>query len=241
MPPIIAIAIRTVPVGGSIDRDSGAAHVLLVIFCPLFINFGQDCLPAALVEGKSVRCEQQGIDNYGRRVATCRVGRIDLSAAMVDAGLAIALPHFTAAYASNEARAREQRRGIWAGTFERPSDYRAAHPAPWSRSAPQAAPRRSHAPPSPSGNYYRGCNEHAPRAPRRFIAVSRATGPRWMAIAMALATALPASPIGSGDSARRFSDPSTLCFFLAQLLTFARERNICCRTRSVQWRRQLPS
>lgn len=114
---------------------------------------------AGLVAGKSVRCEQRDIDDYGRAVATCRVGGADLSAAMVDAGLAIALPHFTAAYIANEGRAREQRRGIWAGEFERPSAYRAAHPAPRARPEPQAAPRRRTSPPAPSGVYYRGCNE----------------------------------------------------------------------------------
>lgn len=114
---------------------------------------------AALVAGKSVRCEQRGIDDYGRTVATCRAGGIDLAAAMVDAGLAIALPHFTAAYVGHETRAREQRRGIWAGEFERPSDYRAAHPVPRARAEQQAAPRRSISPPAPSGIYYRGCNE----------------------------------------------------------------------------------
>lgn len=112
---------------------------------------------AGLVAGKNVRCEQRDIDDYGRIVATCRAGGIDLAAAMVDAGLAITLPHFTTAYVPNEARAREQRRGIWAGTFERPGDYRAAHPAPRARPARQAAPRRSYAPPAPSGIYYRSC------------------------------------------------------------------------------------
>jgi len=114
---------------------------------------------AGLVAGKSVRCEQRDIDDYGRTVAACRAGGIDLAAAMVDAGLAIALPHFTAAYVGQEARAREQRRGIWTGEFERPSDYRAAHPTPRARPQPQAAPRRSYTPPVSSGVYYRGCNE----------------------------------------------------------------------------------
>ena len=114
---------------------------------------------AELVAGKSVRCEQRDIDDYGRTVATCRAGGIDLSAAMVDAGLATALPHFTTAYVANEARAREQRRGIWAGEFERPSDYRAAHPRPRTRPMPQAMPRQNYSPPAASGVYYRGCNE----------------------------------------------------------------------------------
>lgn len=114
---------------------------------------------AGLVAGKSVRCEQRDIDDYGRIVATCRAGGIDLAAAMVDAGLAIALPRFTAAYVANETRAREQRRGIWAGEFERPSEYRAAHPMPRARREPQAPLRRSASPVAPSGVYYRGCNE----------------------------------------------------------------------------------
>lgn len=78
---------------------------------------------------------------------------------MVDAGLAIALPHFTTAYVANEANARAQRLGIWAGEFERPGDYRAAHSALQAKPVPQAPPRQSHAPPAPSGVYYRGCNE----------------------------------------------------------------------------------
>jgi endonuclease YncB( thermonuclease family) len=114
---------------------------------------------AVLVAGKSVRCEQRDIDDYGRTVATCRVGGIDLSAAMVDAGLAIALPHFTTAYVANEERARERRLGIWAGEFVRPSDYRAAHPMPRAKAVPQAPPRQSYSPPASSGVYYRGCNE----------------------------------------------------------------------------------
>lgn len=114
---------------------------------------------AGMVAGQSVRCEQRDIDDYGRPVATCRVGGIDLSAAMVDAGLAIALPHFTTAYVANEARAREQRLGLWAGEFERPSDYRAAHPTPRARPGPRATQRRSISHPAPSGITYRSCNE----------------------------------------------------------------------------------
>lgn len=114
---------------------------------------------AALVGGKTIRCEQRDIDDYGRSVAICRAGPIDLSAAMADAGLAIALPHFTTAYVTNEARARDQRLGIWAGEFERPADYRAAHPTPRRKPAQPATPRQSYSAPQPSGVYYRGCNE----------------------------------------------------------------------------------
>jgi endonuclease YncB( thermonuclease family) len=91
---------------------------------------------SGLVQGQIVRCEQQDIDDYGRTVAACKVGQTDLSAAMADAGLAVALPKFTTAYVPNEARARDQRRGIWGAEFQMPADYRAANPSPRQNIAP---------------------------------------------------------------------------------------------------------
>jgi endonuclease YncB( thermonuclease family) len=115
---------------------------------------------AALIAGKPVHCEQRDIDDYGRTVATCRVGQIDLSAAMVDAGLAVALPDFTAAYVGNEARAREARLGIWGSNFQMPADYRKTIPVPrLHRDAPSIArgPSSSYTPPNGTG--FRNCKE----------------------------------------------------------------------------------
>lgn len=115
---------------------------------------------AALVAGQPVRCEQRDLDDYGRIVATCRAGSTDLSEAMVDAGLAIALPNFSAAYVPNEARARERRVGIWASEFERPADYRAAHPTQRPNVAPPTTVRRQPLPRAePRSAYFRNCRE----------------------------------------------------------------------------------
>lgn len=115
---------------------------------------------AALVAGKPVHCEQRDIDDYGRTVATCRVGQIDLSAAMVDAGLAVALPNFTAAYVGNEARARENRLGIWDSDFQMPADYRKANPVSRPhRDAPSIARSPSPSYTQPSGTGFRNCRE----------------------------------------------------------------------------------
>lgn len=92
-----------------------------------------------LVQRGSVRCEQQDVDDYGRSVAICAVGRIDLSDAMVRAGLAVALPHFSEAYVSGAETARMHNLGIWAGTFEQPGDYRASNPSREPRETPRAA------------------------------------------------------------------------------------------------------
>ena len=114
---------------------------------------------ASLIGGVSVICEQKDVDDYGRIVASCRAGKVDLGGAMIDAGLAVALPHFTDRYVAAEARAREARRGLWGGTFQMPSEYRAAHPRPRLNSPDRprsAGPVRAAA---PSEMYFRNCKE----------------------------------------------------------------------------------
>jgi endonuclease YncB( thermonuclease family) len=69
-------------------------------------------------------CVGEGRDRYGRMLAVCRVRGIDINAAMVRDGHAVAF----GAYQAEEADARAAYRGLWAGTFERPRDWRASHP-----------------------------------------------------------------------------------------------------------------
>lgn len=83
---------------------------------------------AALVDRKHIRCTQTGTDAYLRIVASCMVDRTDPAQQVVASGYAIALPKFSDAYLADEANARTQRLGIWAGEFEHPADWRAAHP-----------------------------------------------------------------------------------------------------------------
>lgn len=116
---------------------------------------------AGLVAGTSVVCEQKDVDDYGRIVATCRAGPVDLGGTMVDAGLAVALPYFSDRYVAAEARARAAGLGVWAGTFQIPADYRAAHPRSGRRTpgfSRDAAPVRTPAPTS-TGAYFRNCKE----------------------------------------------------------------------------------
>lgn len=114
---------------------------------------------ASLVGGVSVVCDQKDIDDYGRIVATCRAGKIDLAGAMIDAGLAIALPHFTDRYVGAETRAREARRGLWGGTFQMPSEYRAAHPRPRPNGPIRPRSAEPARVPAPSDTYFRNCKE----------------------------------------------------------------------------------
>jgi endonuclease YncB( thermonuclease family) len=78
-----------------------------------------------LVRGKMVRCdERHGVDQYGRIAAVCTADGIDLNAAMVDSGFALAYRQHSLAYVPNEERAKAAKKGLWAGSFETPSDYR---------------------------------------------------------------------------------------------------------------------
>lgn len=78
-----------------------------------------------LVRGKTVRCdERHGVDQYGRVTAVCTADGVNLNAAMVDSGYAVAYRQHSLAYVPNEERARAAKKGLWAGTFEVPSQYR---------------------------------------------------------------------------------------------------------------------
>jgi endonuclease YncB( thermonuclease family) len=81
---------------------------------------------ATLIGSRTVRCEPHDTDQYGRTVAVCFAGSLDLAGAMAEAGWAIALPEFSDAYVADQDRAVEQRRGIWSSQFQTPAQWRAA-------------------------------------------------------------------------------------------------------------------
>ena len=76
-----------------------------------------------LIAARPVSCEGRQQDRYGRLLGDCSVGDVDLNRALVLAGWAVAYGDF----AAEEAAARAARRGIWAGSFERPQDWRRRH------------------------------------------------------------------------------------------------------------------
>ncbi len=68
----------------------------------------------ALIGGRPVRCEPHNIDRYGRVVAICYGGEVDLNAALVAEGLALAYREFSRRYLADEEAARSAGRGVWA-------------------------------------------------------------------------------------------------------------------------------
>lgn len=79
----------------------------------------------ALVAGRDVSCTGWERDRYRRLLAVCSAGATDLNGALVAEGWAVSYGD----YAEEEAAARAGRRGLWAGEFERPQDWRISHGA----------------------------------------------------------------------------------------------------------------
>jgi len=74
-----------------------------------------------LIAGRSVTCRGWERDRYERLLAHCEAGGLDLGEQMVGAGWAVSYGD----YRSAEAQARSARKGLWAGSFEEPSAWRA--------------------------------------------------------------------------------------------------------------------
>ena len=101
---------------------------------------------AELVTGRHVVCSSVGMDEHKRVLGRCMAGATDVNRAMVASGYAVAFRRYSSDYVSAEESAKVNKRGIWAGTFQMPSDFRHAGDTPvpvrpktsTKRSAPRA-------------------------------------------------------------------------------------------------------
>lgn len=73
-----------------------------------------------LVGSAGTECGGSEADQYGRLLVVCRGGGLDINGEMVRTGMAVSYGD----YSREEAAARTQKAGLWAGTFERPRDFR---------------------------------------------------------------------------------------------------------------------
>ena len=80
---------------------------------------------ADMIGRSVVSCQPKGRDRYKRVIATCFKGPINLNAWIVSQGWAVAFRKYGIDYIGEEDQARIARRGIWAGSFEMPWDWRA--------------------------------------------------------------------------------------------------------------------
>ena len=73
---------------------------------------------------RPVTCDDLGRDRYKRIIARCTVAGEDLEKWMVLQGLALAYRRYSLDYVDDEADAQTARRGIWAGEFVKPWEWR---------------------------------------------------------------------------------------------------------------------
>ncbi|GAA0467624.1 hypothetical protein GCM10009096_05550 [Parasphingorhabdus litoris] len=82
-----------------------------------------------LLRGGGFNCEVRARDQYGRHIVSCMSGNDDLGATLVEQGHAISSANFDSLiYGAEEAAAEKAKRGIWQGRFEKPANWRSAHP-----------------------------------------------------------------------------------------------------------------
>jgi endonuclease YncB( thermonuclease family) len=74
----------------------------------------------SLVAAPDTRCVGSERDRFQRLLVVCQADGVDLNGAMVRKGLAVSY----GAYGPEEARARVEKVGLWAGTFEMPRAVR---------------------------------------------------------------------------------------------------------------------
>jgi len=76
------------------------------------------------IYGKQVLCKTKGKDRYKRILAICYVDGTDINEHMVREGLAESYSQYSEIYDLAEEYARSNKKGIWSGELESPSEYR---------------------------------------------------------------------------------------------------------------------
>ena len=77
-------------------------------------------------QGQRATCTTRTRDRYGRAVATCHVGQMDIGRSLVSDGLALAYRKYSMAYDLDEKAAVVAGRGLHGHEMQRPSRYRNA-------------------------------------------------------------------------------------------------------------------
>jgi endonuclease YncB( thermonuclease family) len=87
---------------------------------------GRDAAAAlrAMIGAQAVTCTPKDVDRYHRIVAICYVAGRDLNRTMVEQGWAVAYRQYSTDYVDAEDQAKAGKRGLWAGEFISPWQYR---------------------------------------------------------------------------------------------------------------------
>ena len=98
----------------------------------MFFNFQKDYYCGQMskkkliqkIGNKPVKCILLGKDRYKRYLAKCFKGTVNLNRWMVRNGYAIAYRKYSKIYVPDENFAKEEKLGLWGGTFIKPEKWR---------------------------------------------------------------------------------------------------------------------
>jgi len=127
----------------------------------------------ALAASGAVPCKALEDDQFGRKVADCFAGGVNLGQAMVRTGYAWAFVRYSDKYVAEEQLARSERIGIWQGKNQPAWEYRSKRWQVAEQKAPEGHPIKGNI--SKHGRIY-----HAPWSPwysRTKVRVNK--GERW--------------------------------------------------------------
>ena len=143
------------------------------------------------IAARPVRCEGSSLDVYGRVLATCWVATENINRWLVHEGLALAYVKYSREFVEEEKAARDARRGMWAGAFIAPWDWRTRTPVsillgrPPPGASPQALFSPQESPPDPAcpikGNVNRNGERifHIPGQRDYARVTMKSTAKRW--------------------------------------------------------------
>ncbi|MEM8877484.1 MAG: thermonuclease family protein [Pseudomonadota bacterium] len=77
-----------------------------------------------MISGREVICRPEGTDRFQRVLAECYLGDLSINRTLVAEGWALSFGEFR----SEERQAEQDQKGLWRGTFQRPSGYRRDNP-----------------------------------------------------------------------------------------------------------------
>ena len=76
------------------------------------------------IDNKSVICKYTDKDRYQRYIAECFIEKTNINAWMVRNGQAVAYKKYSKKYVRDEVYAKENKLGLWKGSFVRPEKWR---------------------------------------------------------------------------------------------------------------------
>ncbi len=78
----------------------------------------------SIIKNNIVYCKGKQKDKYGRLIAVCYSGNVNLNSKMVEEGWAIAYRYYSNDYVFEEGLAEKNKKGIWQGSFVEPYIWR---------------------------------------------------------------------------------------------------------------------